>query len=153
MEAITAFMESFDISKLLPELGNFIGRLQFWLGLFVLAGPVVMLLLGLWYFFLPTREANHHVGFRSYFGMGSMEAWKFTQKRAGLLFMIGGGLLTVASVIMLAVLAGAEPMNMATTALLLLLIQALVAFSLWLTMQITLMLRYDKNGNRKKLSS
>lgn len=149
MEAITAFLESFDIAKLLPELGKFISDLRFWLGLFMLAGPIVMLLLGLWYFFLPTKEANHHVGFRTYFGMGSPDAWKFTQKRAGLLFMIGGGVLTVAAIVLLVLLAGAEPMKMATTALILLLIQVLVAFSLWLTVQLTIMIRYDKQGNRK----
>ena len=149
MEAITAFMESFDIAKLLPELGKFISDLRFWLGLFMLVGPVLMLLLGLWYFFLPTKEANHHVGFRSYFGMGSPDAWKFTQKRAGLLFMIGGGVLTVASIVLLVVLSGAEPMKMATTAVIVLLAQAVVAFSLWLTMQITLLIRYDKQGNKK----
>ncbi len=149
MEAITAFMESFDVSKLLPELGKFISDLRFWAGLFMLAGPIIMLLLGLWYFFLPTKEANHHIGFRAYFGMGSPDAWKYAQKRAGLFFMIGGGVLTVASLVFVLLSGGTEPMEMATTALIILLVQAFVAFGLWLALQIMLMLRYDKNGNRK----
>ena len=45
MEAITAFMESFDIAKLLPDLGKFISDLRFWAGLFLLIGPIIMLLL------------------------------------------------------------------------------------------------------------
>ena len=149
MEAITAFLESFDIAKLLPELGKFISDLRFWAGLFMLVGPIVMLLLGLWYFFLPTKEANHHVGFRAYFGMGSQEAWKYAQKMAGWFFMIAGGVLTVVSLVLVIVLGGAEPMNMATTALILLIIQAAAAFGLWLTLQILLVLRYDRNGNKK----
>lgn len=149
MEAITAFLESFDIAKLLPELGKLIGDLRFWAGLFMLVGPIIMLILGLWYFFLPTREANHHIGFRAYFGMGSMDAWCFAQKRAGLFFMIGGGVLTVISLVLVIMLSGAEPMKMATTALIVLLIQTLAAFGLWLVLQIMLMVRYDKNGNRK----
>ena len=149
MEAITAFMESFDIAKLLPDLGKFISDLRFWAGLFLLIGPIIMLLLGLWYFFLPTKEANHHVGFRAYFGMGSQEAWKYAQKMAGMFFMIAGGAFTVISLVLIIVLGGAEPMKMATTALILLIVQALAAFGLWLTLQIMLMTKFDKNGNRK----
>lgn len=149
MEAITAFMESFDISKLLPELGKFISDLRFWAGLFMLIGPMIMLLLGLWYFFLPTKEANHHVGFRAYFGMGSPEAWCYAQKRAGLFFMIGGGALAVVSLVFVIILGGAEPMKMATTALILLMVQAIAAFGLWVALQIMLMTKFDKNGNRK----
>lgn len=152
MEAITAFLESFDIAKLLPELGKLISDLRFWSGLFMLLGPIIMLILGLWYFFLPTREANNHIGFRAYFGMGSMDAWRFAQRRAGLFFMIGGGILTVVSLVSVIILAGAEPMKMATTGLIVLLLQGLAAFGIWLTLQIMLMIRYDKNGNKKGLS-
>ena len=149
MEAITAFMESFDISKLLPELGKLISDLRFWAGLFMLVGPLTMLILGLWYFLLPTKEANHYIGFRTYFGMGSPEAWSYAQKKAGWFYMIGGGALAVVSIVMMVVLGSAEPMKMATTACILLLVQAVAAFGLWLTMQILLMLRFDKDGNRK----
>ena len=149
MEAITAFLESFDIAKLLPELGKFISDLRFWAGLFMLIGPIVMLSFGLWYYFLPTKEANHHIGFRAYFGMGSQEAWAFAQKKAGLFYMIGGGALTAASLVLVIVFAGGEPMKMATTALIVLIAQALTAFGLWLALQIMLITRYDKNGNRK----
>ena len=149
MEAITAFMESFDIAKLLPDLGKFISDLRFWAGLFLLIGPIIMLLLGLWYFFLPTKEANHHVGFRAYFGMGSPEAWGYAQKKAGLFYMIGGGALAVISLVLIMIFAGGDPMKMATTTLIVLLAQALGALGLWLSLQIMLMIRYDKDGNRK----
>ena len=56
---------------------------------------------------------------------------------------------TVVALVLVLVFAGAEPMKMATTALVMLIIQALAAFGLWLALQIMLMIRYDKNGNRK----
>ena len=149
MEAITAFMESFDIAKFLPELGKLISDLRFWIGLFSLAGPAVMLVLGLCYFFLPTKEANHHIGFRTYFGMGSPAAWRFAQRRAGLLFMIGGGVLAAASVVVVILFGKADPMKLALITLILLIVQALTVFGLWLAMQIILMKRFDKNGNEK----
>ena len=149
MEAITAFMEGFDIAKFLPDLGKLIGDLRFWIGVFLLIGPIIMLLLGLWYFFLPTKEANHHIGFRTYFGMSSPVAWKYAQKMAGLMFMIGGGVLTVCALIYVILAKAAEPMKMATTALIILLAQVFVAFGIWLAMQILLLIRFDKKGNKK----
>ena len=149
MEAITAFMESFDISALLPELGKFISDIRFWVGLFMLIGPIVMLGLGLWYYFLPTKEANHYIGFRTYFGMGSREAWSYAQKWAGWFFMIGGGALAVVSLVFVIIFGGMDAMKMATTAFYVLVGQAVVALGLWITLQIMLIRRYDKDGNLK----
>ena len=149
MEAITAFLESFDIAKLLPELGAFISDLRFWAGLFLLIGPLVMLGLGIWYFFLPAKEANHHIGFRCRSGMGSVQAWRFAQRLAGLFYMVVGGVLTVISVIMIVVLAVAEPMAMATTALIVMILQALIALALRIVLQVLIGKQFDQDGNKK----
>ncbi len=149
MEAITAFLESFDIAKLLPELGAFISDLRFWAGLFLLIGPLVMLGLGAWYFFLPTKEANHHIGFRCAAAMGSVQAWRYAQRLAGMLYMIVGGLLTVVSIIMIVVLAVAKPMAMATTAMIVMVLQALLALALRIVLQVLINKNFDKDGNKK----
>ena len=57
--------------------------------------PLILLVLGLIYILIPPKEANHHAGFRTYFGMGSVEAWRFTQRIAGLAWTALGGLLTI----------------------------------------------------------
>lgn len=150
MEAITGFLESFDIAKLLPELGAFISDLRFWAGFIMLIGPLVMLGLGLWYFFLPTKEANHHIGFRTHFGMGSIKAWRYSQRLAGLFYMIAGGVLTVLMIIFIIILSAGEPMAMATTAFILLIIQAVAALAVWITLQVLIGKRYDENGNLRK---
>ena len=150
MEAITAFLESFDIAKLLPELGAFISDLRFWAGLFMLIGPLVMLGLGVWYFFLPTKEANHHVGFRTHYGMGSVKAWRYSQRLVGMVYMILGGALTVVMIIFIIILSAGEPMTMATTAFILLIIQALAALAAWIALQLLIGKRFDKDGNPKR---
>ena len=61
----------------------------------VLAGPVLILVLGLIYWFCPPKEANHRLGYRFWWGMGSVEAWQFTQKAAGIAFSVLGFVLTV----------------------------------------------------------
>ena len=83
MEIITAILEGFDLGKIIPDLSKFLGRLQTVAGIAVMVGPVVMLALGIWYWLYPPQEANHKIGFRTYFGMGSVEAWQFTQLLAG----------------------------------------------------------------------
>ena len=44
------------------------------------------------------KEANHYLGYRCYYGMGSVQAWRFTQKLGGLVL---GGLGLVLTVVML----------------------------------------------------
>ena len=60
-------------------------------------GPILLLILGLCYLLLAPKEANFYFGYRCYYGMGSVHAWRFTQRIAG---MVLGGLGLVLTVIM-----------------------------------------------------
>ena len=53
-------------------------------------GPVVMLALGLAYLFLAPKEANYYFGYRTYFGMGSVHSWRFTQRLSGIVLSLLG---------------------------------------------------------------
>ena len=53
-------------------------------------GPLCSLFLGVIYLLIPPKEANRKFGFRTYFGMGSVEAWLFTQRTAGIIMTIAG---------------------------------------------------------------
>jgi uncharacterized membrane protein len=94
-----SFFQDFDFAKLLPEPEKFMNSLEGWIRFFVLLGPLVLLGLGLWYYFYPPKEANYRAGFRTYFGMGSVEAWRFSQRIAGLVFAPLGLVLTVIMVL------------------------------------------------------
>ena len=151
MGAITEFLETFDVSKLLPKLGDLLSDLRFWVSAFTLAGPIVMLILGLWYFFLPTREANHHIGFRTFFGMGSPKAWKYTQRLAGLSFMIAGLVMTIVSVILNAKYRLMEPIDHATAVLKLIWVQIWVAFVIWVGVQIFTIFFFNRKGQKRRI--
>ena len=101
--SIKQMMDGFHPEKLLPDLGKLFGSLPGLCRIAVMIGPVVMLLLGLSYLFLAPKEANYYLGYRCYFGMGSIHAWRFTQRLAGLLFTAAGAVFTV---VMLAISAG-----------------------------------------------
>lgn len=95
MEAITKLMNGLDFTKLVPNLDKVLGIVRPIAVIAMLIGPICMLILGAIYLLKPPAEANRKFGFRTYFGMGSVEAWRFTQKIAGLVYGGVGLLLTL----------------------------------------------------------
>ena len=97
-DSIKELMDGFDPAALLPELDTVFGKIELVCRVAVMIGPVLLLILGLTYLFLSPKEANHYLGYRCYYGMGSVQAWRFTQKLGGLVL---GGLGLVLTVVML----------------------------------------------------
>ena len=95
IESIKAALDGFDPAVLLPDLSKVFDSLAPICRFAVLIGPVILLILGLSYLILSPKEANHYLGYRCYFGMGSEYAWRFTQRLAGFLFTGTGLVLTV----------------------------------------------------------
>ena len=81
-----------DLSKFVPEMPVFLGLLRALLVIIILAGPILLVTLGVMYLLRPAPEANYKYGFRTYYGMGSVEAWKFSQKIAGLAYGLYKGI-------------------------------------------------------------
>lgn len=97
MDAIKTMMDGFDPMALVPDLTAILENLDAALRVVVLAGPLCLLGLGLLYLLAAPREANHIFGYRHFWGMSSVEAWRFTQQTAGLVW---GGLGLILTVIM-----------------------------------------------------
>ena len=150
MNSITALFDKIDFSKLVPEMDTLLGRLQAVASWALMIGPIVMLIFGLWYFFLPTREANHKVGFRTWFGMGSVEAWQFTQRLAGIVWTGLGIVLLVMAIIVSLTFGGKDLMQIATSAFICLLWQAGLAVIGGFAVSFIVFLRYDTLGYKRK---
>ena len=112
IESIKSLMDGFDPAALLPDLGSLFGSLATLCRFAVMIGPVVLLILGLCYLFLSPREANYYFGYRCYFGMGSVQAWRFTQRIAGILFGGVGLILTIVMYVISGGFAGMEITDM-----------------------------------------
>ena len=95
VESIKAILDGFDPATLLPDLSKVFDSLVPLCRFAILAGPVLLLILGLSYLIFSPKEANYYLGYRCYFGMGSEYAWRFTQRLAGWLFTVTGLVLTV----------------------------------------------------------
>ena len=149
MEFINKIFE-LDLGKFVPEMTDVLEKTRFLVKFSVLAGPILLLVIGLMYLLFPPKEANHKLGFRTYFGMGSVEAWQFTQKIAGIAYGGLGLLLLIISVIVMLGFAGKDHFEMTVSAMVCLLWQAGLALAARLGASITAAVRFDKDGHRRQ---
>ena len=99
IEDLKSLMDAFDPASLLPELDSVLDVVLYAVRLATLLGPVVLLVLGVGYLIFAPKEANYYFGYRCTFGMGSVEAWRFTQRLAGIIWTLLGLGLTGAMVL------------------------------------------------------
>lgn len=150
MDDILSLLQDFDVANFLPAPDKFLNSLEGWVRLLILAGPLVMLALGAWYYFAPPKEANHAAGFRTYYSMGSVKAWLFAQKLAGMAYMALGGVLTVLMLIVSLFFNGEKAMAMITAALICVILEVILVAVVWVVLNILIMKAYDKDGNPRK---
>lgn len=149
MDDILSFLQDFDVANFLPEPDKFISDLAGWIRLMVLVGPLILVVLGALYFFAPPKEANHSFGFRTYWGMGSVQAWLFSQKLAGIGYMVVGGLLTILMGIVSIFFRGDSAQAAINIAMVCVVIELAVTVALWVVLNLLILRAFDKNGNRR----
>ena len=150
LSSIKAMMDGFDPASLLPDLSRMFDSLAPVCRIAVMIGPLVMLVLGLCYLFLAPKEANWYFGYRCYFGMGSVYAWHFTQRLAGLLFTGLGAVLTAVLFIITGRFAYMEVTAMVWQALECMVAEAIAALAAVLTVNITTALRFNRKGQHRR---
>ena len=90
MEKITEILDKLDLAKFVQELDKLLELALKATRFAVRVGPMCILLLGIIYLFLHPNEANHKAGYRTFFGMGSVHAWRFTQRVSGFIMILVG---------------------------------------------------------------
>ena len=153
LDAILEFLGGIDLNQPLPDPTGLLEKLPLVLKLLVMAGPVLMMVMGALYFFAAPKEANHHFGYRCYFGMGSVEAWQYTQHIAGLTWMGLGLLLSLGMLLVLIRFTTLGLMDMLVWAVVCLLIQAAALLLASLMIRIFVTCRFDRHGRRRNKKS
>lgn len=150
MEALKELMTGLgDMESLLPDLNKMLTGLVPLIRAAVLAGPIVLLVLGLVYLFLPPREANHYVGFRCWWGMSSVEIWRFTQKLAGITWTAMGLVLGIIAFAGGLGYGGLSPDIMLIKALTTILWQLLLVLISIVAINLVLILLFNSRGSRR----
>lgn len=149
MDKIMEILGGFDIAKILPEVNFTVGLIVLLSRIVTFFIPLLILGLGLVYFLKPPAEANHTFGYRTYFGMGSVEAWQFSQRIGGLVYIILGGVMTLGALVaFILLLKGSIPTVLTGCAACVVVELILVALTV-LTLNIIISVRYDRDGYRR----
>lgn len=147
---ITSVTEEMDLSQWLPSLDGIQDGLVGWMRGLVMVAPVIMLLLGLYYFFLSPKEANHSAGYRFRYAMSRVNVWRFTQRIAGLSY---GGLGLVLSIVMLCLLPGFADLNapdLVWYVVKCIFWQIILALIATVVVDVIIIIRYDRKGNLRR---
>ena len=147
---LKSLMDAFDPASLLPELDSVLDTVLYAVRIATLVGPAVLLLLGVGYLIFAPKEANYHFGYRCTFGMGSVEAWRFTQRLAGLVWGVLGLVMTF---VMVALTGGMQEMELNDA------LWAAVKYVLWevgivvassVVINTVVMIRFTYSGDYRK---
>ncbi len=138
------------LDMIVPDMATLLADMRFWLGLVLILGPVLLLAIGAYDYYLAPPEANHKAGYRTYYGMGSVKAWRYTQKLAGAVFMMVGAGLLVASIICCFVMIAQGIGAAVTTGLVMLIIQVAAVLAAYGFIEFSVARRFDENGKEKK---
>lgn len=150
IKSIKELMDGFDPAALLPEIDSIVGKVQLTCSLAILAAPVIMLCMGIAYLFFAPREANYYFGYRTAFGMGSVSAWRHTQKVAGLIFGGLGLILTILMLMMCLTLSSRQAMDMVWLAVKCLIWEGVLALIAKFSINSIALYTYDYNGNKRR---
>ena len=152
IEDFKGLMDAFEPASLLPELDPILGKLATVARIAVLVGPVMLLVMGLLYLFASPKEANYHFGYRCYFGMGSVEAWRFTQSLAGIVWAALGLILGIVMVFVSGKFETMETMDLLWRAVYCLGLEAVLAALACIFVNLVVTIRFNGRGEfrRKK---
>ena len=148
--SIKEMMDSFDPAALLPDLTEMADVIASVARLSILIGPLVLLAMGLAYLFLSPKEANYRFGYRCFFGMGSVQAWRYTQRMAGLIWGGLGILLTVVMGVISLGYSGSSVVEILDSALTCLIWEAILAAVSTVVINVLVLLRFDARGALRK---
>ena len=150
IDSIKEMMDGFDPAALLPDLSSIFGKVELLCRIAILVGPVILLAMGLAYLLLAPKEANHYFGYKCYFGMGSVQAWRFTQRFAGIVLGTVGLILTITMAVISMGLPGLPIPDMVWKSVVCLFWQAVTALLAFETVNLTAMLLFDRKGVMRK---
>ena len=137
------------LQKLLPEIEPLLDRSAAIARLIMMIGPFVVLAMGLYYFLNAPKEANYRAGYRCHWGMGSVEAWRYTQRLAGIVWSVLGLALAIWMAIAGGQLASLELLDAMGKVAVWIFWQAALLLLSRIVIDLLVFLRYDRKGVRR----
>lgn len=146
MDKIMNLFNDLSLEKYIPKMDSVLDSLQWLIEWSIKIGPLCLLVLGLIYMLIPPKEANRYFGFRTYFGMGSISAWLFTQRVAGALMTIVGLSLLLIANGAVKTFGSMDLMAMSEKALALIKTQIIAALVIYVVMFLLTLVMFNRKG-------
>ena len=148
MDKIIDLLNNIDkLGEKLPKLDSVMEWSVKLTALAVKIGPLCILILGLIHMLIPPREANHKAGYRTFFGMGSPMAWRFTQRVSGAIMTVLGLILTLTASGAAKSFPEMDPMDMIDKAFSLVKGQVICSLAVFVFMIVLTALLFNFKGN------
>ena len=139
-----------DLVSMLPSMESLLSKTDLLLRIFVMAGPLALLGLGLYYFLLPPKEANHRAGYRFRYGMSKVGVWRFMQNLAGIVYSGVGLALTVFMGILCIRFGAMEMEEMLRLSVSCILWELGIIAAATAAINLTVVVVYDSQGNNRR---
>lgn len=149
IDNIKQLMDNFDFATLLPDIMSVMNGIITIARIALFIVPLLLLGLGMYYFLVSPKEANYTAGYRCYWGMGSEEAWRFTQKLAGVLWSLTGVTMLLGCVLLSQRFPALEPADVLWEIIFCLIFQGAIVLAIRVLIYVIVMSRYDRKGNRR----
>jgi len=141
MDQLLSFFKEFDMVNFLPEMEAFLRSLRWNIALIVLIGPILLLVVGAWYYFLPRSQVNDPMGFRGFRKINNSKTWFYAQKVAGMGFGILGLALFVLFGVLSLFFGVMSPDTVATCAFICVIIELILTLLVWVSIQLQIQKR------------
>ena len=148
-EAFKQLLNGIDFAELLPDINEILSIVPPTAKILMLCGSFIMLAFGLYCLMIAPREATYSAGYRFRWGMGSVAAWRFMQRCAGVIFLVLGFGCAVYMALHTRDVDDLALMDLLTTAAMYILLQIGVALVGCLLVNLAVIIRYDWKGNRR----
>lgn len=149
IDDLKSLMDEFDPAALLPEIDTIVGKAELVMRIAIMVGPIILMVMGLMYLFASPKEVNYYFGYRCYFGMGSVDAWRFSQRLAGIVWGGLGLILTIVMVLICSSFRGMEVMDMVGSAVKCVIWQVVLVAAACLAINAVVAMRFNRRGERR----
>jgi hypothetical protein len=150
MDDILSLLQDFDVANFLPEPDKFMSSLVGWVRLIILAGPLMLLILGLWYRFVEPKKPGSKIGFPLWVTIGSVQAWNFAQRLCNSAYLVIGGGLSALMLVISLFFNKNHGLAMVNIALVCVIVELIVIVIVCFTINALVQKAYDKDGKPKK---
>ena len=150
MSDLLSLLQDFDVSNFLPAPDKFLFSLISWVRLMLLAGPLLLLCMGLWHRFVAPKKPGSRLGFPLWAPIGSKQAWDFAQRLCDTVYLLLGGGLTAVMFVVSLFFGKKHGLAMINIALICVIIELILIVIACIGVNMLVAKAYDKHGRPRK---